>query len=153
MMMRISLTIVLLLAFSPGSLRAGQVSQSQAGAVVKDFQGFWNEFRQAIKANDIEKAASMTRFPFKVNGVDDSVPVKTYNRETFPKVWGKLLQQIESTPDSKGNSSHETMKQLIERKETVSIKDIGTESFVRVGDFEFEKAKGKWVFTRAYLDE
>jgi hypothetical protein len=143
--MKIPLIIVLLLTLSPGSLFARQTGNETA---VKDFQLFWTEFRQAIMANDKEKVASMTRFPFKTRGPDDGGPFEKYTKASFLKALDEMLQ---SDPGLIGEP--DTMRRFIERQTTVTSKEVGTNSFARIGDFVFEKARGKWLFTMAYLDD
>jgi len=144
-MLKTLLTIVLLLALSPGSSFAGP---TQAETAAKDFQAFWTEFRQAIMASDKEKVASMTRFPFKTRGTMDSDPVKKRAKESFLNILDKLLQS-----DPGLSAEPDTMRQLIGRQATVTSKEVTTKSFARVGDFVFEKAQGKWMFTMAFIDE
>jgi hypothetical protein len=144
-MMKISLAIVLFVALSPGSSFA---RPAQADTAAKEFQSFWTEFRQAIMANDKEKVASMTRFPFKTRGTMDSDPVKKRAKESFLNILDKLLQTDPGLSAEPG-----TMRQLIERQATVTSKEVTTQNFARVGDFVFEKAQGKWLFTMAFWDE
>ena len=145
-MMKIQLAIVLLFAFSPGCLFAGQTG---AETEAKDFQAFWTEFRQAIKANDKDKVVSMTRFPFKTRGETDSDPVKTHTKESFLKIWDEMLKA-----DPGLSPETDTMRRFVERKATITSKDLGSgKGSVRIGNFVFEKVQGKWLFTMAYLDD
>ena len=144
--MKIQVAIILLLALSPGCLFAGQTGAETA---TKDFQSFWTEFRQAIKANDKDKVASMTRFPFKTRGQTDSDPVKSHTKESFMKIWDKILEA-----DPGLSPETDTMRRYVERKATITSKDLGSgKGSARVGTFVFEKVQGKWLFTMAYLDE
>jgi hypothetical protein len=142
-------TIVLLLALAPGSLSTAQ-TETEKAAAAKDFQVFWNVFRQAVKDNDEEKVALMTRFPFETEDLGQNV--KKHTKESFPNVLDKLLQ-ADYEYYSGGRLERETKRRFIERTVTITSKDVGTKSFVRVGDFEFQKAKGKWLFTKGYVDE
>jgi hypothetical protein len=143
--MKTLLTIVLLFALSLGGSFAGSTQDETAA---KDFQAFWTEFRQAVMANDKEKLASMTRFPFKTRGTMDSDPVKKHAKEAFLNILDKLLRS-----DPGLSAEPETMRQLIERQTTVTSKEAPTKSSARIGDFVFEKAQGKWLFTMAFWDE
>jgi hypothetical protein len=138
--MRIVPPLVLLLA-----LLAGSSLSAQSG----DIQAFWTEFRQAIKNNDKDKVAAMTRFPFKTRGQTDSDPVKTHNKVSFLKIWDKLMQADPGLgPDA------DTMRRFVERKPTITSEASASEKgSARVGNFVFDRVQGKWLFTMAFLDE
>ncbi len=144
-MKRIIVVGMLLSAFLGSNSYAQQTVKQLA---VEEFQGFWSEFRAAVLTNDKEKVASMTRFPFKTRGIDDSDPVTKHSKDSFLKLWDKLLAQdpgLAQEPD--------TMWHFIEQKTVVTNKDFGAgSSDTRIANFKFEKVQGKWLFTFAYLD-
>ena len=105
--------------------------------------------RKYPTANDKDKVASMTRFPFKTKGQTDSDPVKTHTKGSFLKIWDKILQA-----DPGLRPETDTMRRYVERKATITSKDLGSgKGSARIGTFVFEKVQGKWLFTMAYLDE
>jgi hypothetical protein len=135
---------------APSESLAPSVSSAQTEQ--NDFQVFWSEFRAAIKANDRQKIASLTAFPFKTRGTDDGDPVVRRDRASFLRILDRLLD------DDPGLSQEpDKMRLLIERKAEINSKELREISEsggqARIGDFVFEKVKGKWVFTFAYLDE
>jgi hypothetical protein len=138
--MRIVPPLVLVLA-----LLVGSPLSAQSG----DIQPFWTEFRQAIKNNDKDKIAAMTRFPFKTRGQTDSDPVTTHSRVSFLKIWNKLMQA-----DPGVDPEADTMRKFVERKPTIAGEALASEKgYARVGNFVFERVQGKWLFTMAFLDE
>jgi hypothetical protein len=118
----------------------------------KSFQVFWAEFRAAVKANDKERIASLTAFPFKTRGNDDGDPVKKHDRASFLKILDQLLDSdpgLSREPDK--------MRLLIEQKAEISSKELReideSGGQARAGNFVFEKAGEKWAFTFAYVEE
>ncbi|HXH08631.1 MAG TPA: hypothetical protein VNP04_02495 [Alphaproteobacteria bacterium] len=116
------------------------------------FQSFWSEFRQAVIDNDKAKIASMTRFPFKVRGLADSDPVKQYDRTGFLSIYERLVVQRVYLPEA-GHIVAKSMRELIAGKSDITPEDFLTKNVVRFQQFEFERSKGRWWFTRAYLEE
>jgi hypothetical protein len=116
------------------------------------FHSFWSEFRQAVVDNDKTKIASMTRFPFKVRGPDDSDPVKQYDRPGFLSIYERLVVQRVYLPEA-GQIVAKSMRELIAGKSEITPEDFLTKNVVRFQQFEFERSKGRWWFTRAYLEE
>ncbi|BBA34878.1 hypothetical protein sS8_2934 [Methylocaldum marinum] len=117
-----------------------------------ELQAFWTRFRQAVLAYDKNKVATMTRFPFEVRGVYYGDPGKDYNRKGFLAIYERLMVQRISVPS--GNVSIEkSMIEFIEDKTEIAPKDVSTESRMRFEQFVFERVRGRWLFTRAYLEE
>jgi hypothetical protein len=146
-MTRIGMVVLLLCALFSVNCYAQQAS---APSPLKDFQGFWSEFRAAVKADDKEKIASMTAFPFRVKGFDDDDAVKRYEKAQFLKILDRLLDI-----DSGENLAEEKMRVFIDRKAEVNTKDLRDGgSKASLGNFIFERVKGKWTFTMAngYLE-
>lgn len=113
------------------------------------FEGFWNGFRAAVLADDPQKVAAMTQFPFKTRGVMDSDPVASHERAGFLKLWDKLLAQ-----DPGLKREPETMRQFIQRKTQIVATDLErTGSAARIASFVFEKVNDRWLFTMAYVEE
>jgi hypothetical protein len=115
----------------------------------EDFQAFWSEFRAAVLANDTGRVASLTQFPFRTRGQLDSDPVTTHDQASFVRNFTKLLDQdpgLAREPD--------TMRHVIERKTSVTGKDLGLGgASARVANFEFRRVEGRWRFTLAYVGE
>lgn len=115
-------------------------------------QKFWSAFRQAVLVNDKQTLISMTKFPFEVHSVDDSLPVKYYGPVDFPVTFNKILSQSEYLLMN-GKIVPKTMFGLIYDKKKVTSADLTTPDFFRFYQLEFENVGGKWTFTRAYLEE
>jgi hypothetical protein len=123
-------------------------AQSQGADVDK----FWSAFRQAVLANDKNKIAGYTRFPFEVRGGSDSDPVQRLKRDGFLAAYDKLVTQPVYVPVATGIVER-TMKQLIEEQTALLPEHQTSASTLRFRQFEFERVKGRWMFTRAYLEE
>jgi hypothetical protein len=142
--LRLLLPLILLLSSISGAC-AAEVPDPE-------LQAFWTRFRQAVLAYDKNKVATMTQFPFEVGEVDDSVPIKHYNRKGFFDIYERLMVQRVSVPS--GNVSIEkSMIEFIEDKTEIAPKDLSTENRMRFEQFVFERVRGRWRFTRAYLEE
>jgi hypothetical protein len=123
-------------------------AMASAPPPVKDFLSFWREFRAAVLAPDTTKIDTLTRFPFRTRGPLDSDPVQSHTREQFRPLWPKLLA---SDPGLKPQP--ETMRQLIQRTERPGAQDWKPGApKARIGNFVFEQANGKWLFTFAYTE-
>jgi hypothetical protein len=109
-------------------------------------------FRQAVMDNAIDKIALMTHFPFEVRGPDDSDPVKTYDRTGFASIYKRLVTQTAYLP-SAGQIISKSMQELIRGKKVITQADFLDENMMRFQQFEFTRIKGRWWFTRAYLEE
>lgn len=119
------------------------------GSTASDFSEFWTAFRAAALANDKEKVASMTKFPFPVHGTLDSSPSKSYDKAGFLKLFDTLMQQ-----DPGLNPEPDTMRHYLERHPRPAEKDVrpgGTSA--RAANFEFQNVGGKWMFTTAYVED
>jgi hypothetical protein len=96
--------------------------------------------------------ASMPRFPFEVQGGDDGDPVKRYNRQKFPAVFRQVVSQ--QVVVMTGNKVFEkTMLQIINEKKKLGDVDMAAPDFFTVELFSFHLIKGRWLFTRAYLEQ
>lgn len=115
-------------------------------------QDFWNKFRHAALTGEVEKIASMTRFPLWVRGVVDSDPVMYYGRKDFPLIWRRLLDQQVVSSDN-DQVEVKTMLQVLREKKWIRPKDLQSPSIMRVELFRFEKVKDRWRMTRCYLEE
>lgn len=113
---------------------------------------FWHKFRQAVLANKVDQISSLTRFPFEVRGPDDSDPVKNYNRKSFGGIFKRVVVQPVLLP-SNGNFITKSMLQVIDDKKEITDKDYMIPEAFQVEQFEFQRIRGQWFFTRAYLEE
>jgi hypothetical protein len=137
---------VLLLTLMLPACMAQPPARKNAG---EDFQGFWNGFRAAVLANDQQKVAALTQFPFKTRGVMDGDPVVSHESAGFLILWDKLLTQ-----DPGLKPEPETMRQFIQRKTRIAATDLGrTGSTARIASFVFQKVNDRWLFTMAYVEE
>ena len=136
--------IIIWILLSPISANA---ANSFVGAKI-----FWRAFRQAVLDGNTAEIASMTRFPFEVRGVDDSDPVKRFNRQEFPaKFWQVVSQQVIVMTGKE--VIEKKMIQVINEKQDLSAVDMATPDFFTVELFTFHLIKGRWLFTRAYLEQ
>lgn len=118
----------------------------------KSAQGFWRQFRQAVVNNDKEKVADMAQFPLEVRGVDDSNPVKQYDRAGFLAIYERLVAQPVYLP-SAGQIVAKSMRAVMAEKAEIVAEDFLADNAFRIEQFEFERFEGGWRFTRAYLEE
>jgi len=112
---------------------------------------FYILFRNAVLQSSINSVIPFTRFPFEVRGTDDGQSVKRYGETEFKKLFRKLLAQREHLMKG-GHVVECSMLQVIQEKEQLTGRDYLTDSFIRVGDFEFQRFEGTWRFTGAYLE-
>ncbi|MBU0699826.1 hypothetical protein KKE26_00780 [bacterium] len=122
-----------------------------------DIDQYWSTFRQAVLDNNRNKVICMTRFPFEVRGPDDSDPVKHYSRKEFLVIYGRLLAQSELLPSGEKDVwKWKSMRRLIIENNKIPPEDRLSPDFIRFyqfHQFEFQRIKGRWFFTRAYLEE
>ena len=115
-----------------------------------DFQPFWNKFRAASLANDYTTLATLTKFPLEVKGVDDSIPIRKYEKAQLNTIFPKLMSQPVLLP--KDNDVVETnLREVLTKTEKVEYNN--TDKEIRVEQFQFQLINGKWLFVRAYLEE
>ena len=113
---------------------------------------FWLKYRKAILSNRTKEISDMTRFPFEVRGIVDTDPVKYYDRKRFPPILTRILIQRQILP-SGGRFIEKTMLQVVEEKRGLVPQDYLTPEFLRVEQLEFQRIRGHWLFTGAYLEE
>lgn len=113
---------------------------------------YWSEFRQAVLEHKTEKVAAMTRFPLWVRGPGDGDPVTYYKNKDFSPILERLLRQKVLSLNG-GRVVSKTMLQVIREKTEITQKDHLTENVISVEQFQFERINGRWLFTRAYLEE
>jgi len=115
-----------------------------------DFQSFWNKFRAASLANDYTTLATLTKLPLEVKGVDDSVPIRKYEKAQLNTIFPKLMSQPVLLP--KDNDVVETnLREILNKTEKVEYNN--TDKEIRVEQFQFQLINGKWFFVKAYLEE
>ena len=114
--------------------------------VPADAQAFWAKFRTAILADNQDKVISITQFPFKTRGDLDDDPIRSHNKDDFLKIYNKIFNE-----DS--HDATTTVKKIIEKKEKLIAKDFLLKNYIRIENLVFEKKKGKWYFTFAYVME
>lgn len=113
---------------------------------------FWTAFRDAVLVNNEKKLVAMTKLPLEVHGISDSTPVKYYERAQVPSLFNKILMQPEFIP-IKGRIVPKTLLRLIYEKKSITQSDLAHPDFFRFYQLEFQRIKGQWSLTRAYLDE
>jgi len=117
------------------------------------FQSFWDQFRTGVMSGDKTYIADLTRFPFETRGPDDGDPIHHYERKRFIKLYDRLMGELVYAFDDRGKMVNKTMRAVIEEKARVTERDVPSDDFARVENFEFKRLKGKWRFIRAYTEE
>jgi len=117
-----------------------------------DDQKFWHSFRQAVLEENYAKISSMTRFPFPVRGPDDSDPVKLHDQKSFLQALKKLLSQPVSLVSDRAIVT-KTMIEVIRSKMKLARADYLNPETIRIHQFQFRHIEGRWLFTRAYLED
>jgi hypothetical protein len=141
---------VVAVALAAGCEQAERVQQAGASApqasASQDFPAFWKEFRGAMLANDVDRLATMTRFPLDVRGDDDADPVVRSERDQFHAMLSRIAAQ-----DAGMRAEPETVRQFIERTHTVGPTNVAPDGrAARVGDFVFEQSGDTWLLVRVY---
>jgi hypothetical protein len=140
-----------------GSVQAGSTTaaseaagqSSLVAAQTQSFDRFWTAFRQAVIAGDKNRIVSMTYFPFETRGTSDDDPVRTHDRASFLGILDRLLAD-----DAGMQATPEPMRRYVERMTTLTDRNHepgATEA--GVGNFRFRLVGGRWLFTRAYMDD
>lgn len=114
--------------------------------VSADAQAFWTKFRAAVLTGDKDKVLSITQFPFKTRGDLDDDPIRSHNKKSFLKNYDKIFSEH-------SYDASMTVKKVIEKKEKIIAKDFLHENSIRIENLIFEKNKGQWYFTFAYVME
>ncbi|HTF97350.1 MAG TPA: hypothetical protein VL995_14525 [Cellvibrio sp.] len=135
------ITLLLTLIFSPWC-KADERDDS--------FQLFWTEFRAAVMQNDYEQLKRFTKFPLAVNGVADFIPVEYIERKAFKDIFHKLMDQKIHLIHGDDYTLTDMMDVVSKTEAPLDAKN-GDE--YRVEQLVFEYIDGRWLFTRAYLDE
>ncbi len=115
------------------------------------FRGFWRLFRDAVLANDLTMVKNLTKFSFETRGARDGSPLKKHSARDFDLLYLRLLQT-----DPKTGPLRDNMRELIWRKQDLTVNEIGTADSlgeIHVGIFVFKRAKGRWLFIRANVDD
>lgn len=115
------------------------------------FRGFWRSFRDAVLANDVPMVKTMTKFSFETRGTQDASPLKKHSARDFDLLYPRLLQA-----DPKTGPLRDSMRELIWRKQDLTVNEIGTADSlgeIHVGVFVFKRVKNRWAFVRANVDD
>ena len=115
-----------------------------------DFQPFWNKFRAASLANDYATLATLTKFPLEVKGVDDSIPIRKYEKAQLNTIFPKLMSQPVLLPKD-NDVVEKNLREVLTKTEKVEYNN--TDKEIRVEQFQFQLINGKWLLVRAYLEE
>jgi hypothetical protein len=155
----VSVTLLTALSAAPAIAQTGQT-----GAVA-DFKEFWRTFRSAVVRNDQKTIVSLTHFPFRTLHCTDSddspaaCPSRQHGREWFHRLLTQLLDMDSGhgTDDLLRGYHIHSMRRFIENTMVVPNRSgkepMVDENSACVANFEFERVKGKWLFTAAYWDE
>ena len=119
----------------------------EVGAIEdKSFQAFWNDFRQAVLDDGMEKLIELTQFKLEVAGENDSDPTVLYSEKEFPTVFHAYLEQMTGP---KGKQIEKEID-LIQRTQSPYIY---RHDFAKVSGMEFTKTNGMWKLTALQLTE
>jgi hypothetical protein len=129
------------------------VAQCGETTTYSDPYKYWHSFRKAVMDNDKSQVLSLTHFPFKIKGTDDSDGVKKYDKNGFTKILVKLLDQHVLLPGGSDKVIEKTMRQIVQEKKNLVREDFLTPNIIRIEDFVFKSVNGHWLFTQGYLEE
>lgn len=112
----------------------------------EEFLMFWDVFKQAIEANDVEKVIPLTEFPFTTRGVMDQDPEVTYTPDTFKLLWPRLMNMDVPTAELPTTAR----ESLLVYSQWNEQEILG--GWTRAGDLQFRKRDGKWKLYYAYVE-
>lgn len=115
------------------------------------FRGYWRLFRDAVLANDVPMVKTLTKFSFETRGTQDASPLKKHSARDFDLLYPRLLQA-----DPKTGPLRDSMRELIWRKQDLTVNEIGTADClgeIHVGVFVFKRVKNRWAFVRANVED
>ncbi len=141
----VAATVISIACSSPETeSRTQSASARPNDAADQSFVDFWQDFRRAALEIDVARVLSMTQLPFVTQGALDSDPSTKHDAESFRSIFPKLLQQ-----DVGLSAQPEPMIEYLRRSTAPSVE--GEEA--SVGQFRFERIKGRWRLVSAYLEE
>ncbi len=114
------------------------------------FEEFWLKFREASLNKNYTELAGLVKLPLEVKGVDDETPSKYYDAEQLETVFPCIMEQIVYVYVN-DEPMEQSLSDVLVEKTTVIINPKKTT--YRLDQFQFEKIDGKWLLTRAYLEE
>jgi len=118
-----------------------------AVAVPVDAQVFWTKFRSYVLNEEQDKIVAITSFPFKTRGDLDDDPEKSYDKETFLKLYKLIFNQFD-------RRAQKTVKEVIKTTELLLPKNVHGDNKIRIENLVFRKQDdGQWMFTFAYVLE
>lgn len=123
---------------------AGWHALASNGPVFKDF---WKAFRSAALRGDMKALSSMIAVPFVV---EDSLDTRKRLDDVSAvlELMPSLLDQ-----DVGLSAEPESMRRYIERlQEPNGMIPGSVEGRVRIGQFQFRRIGGRWMFVSAYLE-
>lgn len=122
-----------------------------SAAPQEGFREFWRVFRDAVLSNDLPLVQSMTKFSFETRGPAESGSVKKHSARDFILLYPRLLQT-----DPKTGPLRDNMRELIWRKQDLTVNEIGTADSlgeIHIGVFVFKRVKNRWAFVRATVED
>jgi len=122
-------------------------AQPSATPSSNDFELFWQQFRTAFLASDLEALARMTKFPVRGLGETQGEPEKSLGRVEFPRLMRRLqTQDAGKTPT---RESHAQYLRHLDRLPPDAVQG----STARIGDLKFALEPEGWRFVSAYLSD
>jgi hypothetical protein len=137
---------------APGAVRDEHAALAQNGSgpaaapCCEDLRAFYERFRAAALATDVEQAANLTRFPLEVRGALDDSPSLRVTRNQFAHYFPALLDA-----DIEESEPPISARQSFGEAVAPDPKWIADESF-RVANFQFEKGADGWRLAVVYSD-
>ena len=129
---------------------AGIATSCVAAVPADTHHAFWAEFRQAVEDDDIQHVAMLTKFPFRTRGVDDAMPVVSYDEQEFTEIFPLILKT--EVPRQLEDGSL-TLKQFILEKQTLKTEDFSSQDQLWIGDFKFDRTEEGWRLSFVYWSE
>ena len=124
-----------------------------AGDITSAANKFWSDFRAAVSNDDYTKLAKLTRFPLAVHGEVDFIPVKKVNKNEFPVVFKKIINQ-EQFVEKNGEELRTTMRKIVLSTEKIDKKyNLERDKHFRVSDLVFDYKDNRWALFRTYYSE
>jgi hypothetical protein len=135
-----------------------QEQQGPSASALMEFQRFWSEFRAAVKANDKDRVASLTEFPFELAVPAEATATKEGPSEATVRKYDKPafvmdLDRLLDIDTGLVHATNETMRSFIDRTTEVPREKLWYGPFgepcANLGKFNFAKRDGRWTFVSA----
>ncbi|MBE7439391.1 MAG: hypothetical protein HS115_13105 [Spirochaetales bacterium] len=111
----------------------------------QDVQQFYNAFRRAAIDGDVSRLTALTAFPFQTRGELDHDPIQYHNAEQFAVLVERILSE-------RNVDNTKTVRDVLIHYPRIAPGDYqGSSESFRIENLVFERRRGRWQFTFAYL--